>query len=79
MKTLLILIAVLALTSCGTLSKSAQNNLSQSDTQARNNVELVNLAAIQAGQIQKLLSSTTQNIDKGFRFQDQGKDPLEGH
>jgi hypothetical protein len=34
----------------------------------------VNLAAIQAGQIEKLLSSATQNIDKGFRFQDQGKD-----
>lgn len=59
---------------CQSVSPATQEKLSETDTQARENYESVDLAAIQAGQIQKLLASATQNIDKGFRFQDSGKE-----
>jgi len=71
MRTVLILIAVaVAVTGCASLTKEAQRNLVSNGS----NAERVDLAAIQAGQIQKLLSSATSNVDKGFRFQDAGKD-----
>ncbi len=74
MTRLTIAFVLIVFTGCGTLTKRAQTNLSETDTQARRNAERVDLAAIQAGQIDKLLSSATQNIDKGLRIQDSGKD-----
>jgi len=71
MKALLVIVFGAILCGCATVSRQAQHNLS--DTTNKNLMQ-ENLAAIQAGQVQKLLSSATQNIDKGLRVQAQGKD-----
>jgi len=70
MRTLAAVLAIAALTGCATLDKEAQRNLAAQEK----NSDAVNLAAIQAGQIDKLLSSATSNVDKGFRLQDSGRD-----
>jgi hypothetical protein len=59
---------------CASLDRQAQRNLAAGETQAKQNTDTVNVAAIDAGQIQKLLSSATNNVDKGFRYQEAGKE-----
>jgi len=71
MRALIVVIFAAILCGCSTVTKQSAHNLS--DTANRNMVE-TNLAAINAGQIQKLLSSATQNISKGLRVQANGQD-----
>ena len=67
-------------TSCSVLTKEAQRNVSETQTQSRANIAPngetadVYKQAITAGQINKLISSATQNIDKGYRLQAGGRD-----
>jgi len=79
--TILIMVASLFAGGCRTLSKKSQENISETPAQARANIAPnqatadVYMAAFAAGQNSKLVSSATQNVDKGYRHQDAGKLP----
>jgi hypothetical protein len=63
-------------TGCGTLTRQAQNNISQTDNQSNASSERVELERVRAGNALTRASSATQNINKGLRWQEQRQEPV---